>query len=282
MKVFKISVLINIVIGFLAACATLYAGFQRNPQGEFFDPGTGKIVYGHSGLLFLSAFLYVFIWGAVVIAVGWGLHKAIRFTIGKMDILSVKRGKRIIVAVSVAVFLGLALIGVFGHGFAAVGYNLLQWAAEDKNTTLSKILLGLGAPPSPYKEIYYWDYFAEISDTPLHTAAKSGDIELAKALIAHGVALDWCCCTCVTPLHEAIRNRNPEMVKLLLMAGADTKTPYDLTTSVMELAKNSGTPEIVETVAAYEQRLNAGSGENAVSAETCSKHKADCRKPGQK
>ena len=78
MKIFKISILVNIGISFLIACVALYAGFQHNPQGEFHDTSTGVINYGHSSLLFLSWFVFIFILGAIIIALCWGLNKIIQ------------------------------------------------------------------------------------------------------------------------------------------------------------------------------------------------------------
>ncbi len=152
-------------------------------------------------------------------------------------------------------FLSLVFIGFISHGFAAGSYNVLQWAALNQRTTLSKLLLALGAPPSPYKEIYEWDYDAEITDTPLHWAAKSGNVALAQALLEHGASVDWCCCSCVTPLHEAIIGKHSEIVALLLKAGANTDIPYDLSLSVTELAKTKGTKEIVALISAHDRQL---------------------------
>ncbi len=169
--------------------------------------------------------------------------------------MPVKRSKKNYLCF-LGIFFGLVIIGFISHGFAAVSYKILQWTALNQHTTLSKLLLTLGAPPSPYKEIYDWDYFSEITDTPLHSAAKSGNIDLARALIEHGASIDWCCCSCVTPLHDAILNKHPEIVDLLLKAGANTEIPYDLSASVIELARTEGTQEIVELLGSHNKRLN--------------------------
>ena len=177
-----------------------------------------------------------------------------------------KRSKKIILIFAAFVLLGLAFIGFISHGFEAGGYRILQWAALNQHTTISKLLLATGAPPSPYKEIYDWDYFAEITDTPLHSAAKTGNIDLARSLIEHGASIDWCCCSCVTPLHDAIINKHPEIVDLLLKAGANTEIPYDLNASAMDLARKNGTREIVELIASHNERLNIDTAHKQIPA----------------
>jgi ankyrin repeat protein len=167
-----------------------------------------------------------------------------------------KRSKKIVGVAVVFALSGIAFIGFKSHGFAASGYRILQWTAQNQHTTLSELLLACGVPPSPYKEIYDWDYNADITDTPLHSAAKMGNIELARSLIEHHASIDWCCCSCVTPLHEAIINKRTEIVDLLLKSGANTDIPYDLSASVIELAKTKGTPEIVDMILSHEERLN--------------------------
>jgi len=166
-----------------------------------------------------------------------------------------KRRKKIISVIAAIALLGLVFAGYMSQGFAAGGYRILQWAALNQYTNFSRLLLAIGAPPSPYKEIYDWDYFSEISDTPLHSTAKTGDAVLARSLIEHG-AIDWCCCSCVTPLHDGIIYKHPEVVDLLLKAGADTEIPYDLSASVIELARTRGTQEIVAMILSHNQRLN--------------------------
>jgi ankyrin repeat protein len=164
-----------------------------------------------------------------------------------------KRRKKIISVIAALVLLGLVFLGFTSHGFAAGGYRILQWSALNQHTNLSRFLLTIGVPPSPYKEIYDWDYFSEVTDTPLHSAAKAGNIDLARSLIEHGASIDWCCCSCVTPLHDAIIYKHPEVVDLLLEAGADTEISYDLSASVIELARTRGTQEIVDMILSHNQ-----------------------------
>jgi ankyrin repeat protein len=156
-------------------------------------------------------------------------------------------------AVSAVIFSILVFI-YFTNGFSAATYKLLQVSAETGNTRIAELLLAVGTPASPRKSMYEWYYLAELTDAPLHSAAKTGNLALAKSLIAYGANINWCCCSCVTPLHDAIRHKNYEMVNLLLNSGADIKVSYDLTYTVIELAKKESTPEIVGLL---EQRITS-------------------------
>ncbi len=169
-----------------------------------------------------------------------------------------KRRRKILLILAAFVFSVFVVVGVISHGFKAAGYRMLQWSALRHHTALSKLLLAAGAPASPNKEIYEWDYFAEITNTPLHSAAEAGDVELARSLIEHGASLDWCCCSCVTPLHLAIIGKHPETVELLLKAGANTAIAYDLSASVLDLARTRGTPEIAAMIESHDRRLKGG------------------------
>jgi hypothetical protein len=160
--------------------------------------------------------------------------------------------KRSVSVKKIAFLCAILLIAVFiSSGISAGAYKLLQEAAESNNTRAGILLLALGTPASPKKRMYNWYYFAALTDTPLHSAAKNGNLELAQSLIQHGAYVDWCCCSCVTPLHDAIRSKNYEMVKLLLDSRADTNISFDLTLSVLELAKLKSTPEIVKLIEAH-------------------------------
>ena len=56
--------------------------------------------------------------------------------------------------------------------------------------------------------------------TPLHTAAREGNIEIAKALLDNGAKLNVLDEDGLTPLHYAIKYNKPEMVDYLLSRGA--------------------------------------------------------------
>lgn len=61
---------VAIGIAFAVAAFALWAGFQHNPQGEFFDPLTGDVDYLYSGLVFGVWFAPTFL---VAMVIGGGV-----------------------------------------------------------------------------------------------------------------------------------------------------------------------------------------------------------------
>jgi len=55
----KLIISIAFVLGLIGGSFFLFFGFQHNPQGEFFEPMTGKIDFGYSFLIFISWFLII-------------------------------------------------------------------------------------------------------------------------------------------------------------------------------------------------------------------------------
>jgi hypothetical protein len=59
------------------AALMLWAGFQDNNQGEFFDPQSGTIDWSYSALLFFSWFIAIFVPIAGIGALlEWRRHKS--------------------------------------------------------------------------------------------------------------------------------------------------------------------------------------------------------------
>ena len=71
-----------LLAGVAAGTALMFAAFDHNPQGEFWDPQTGEIVYGPTLLVFFAwfvvAFTYVFAAGSAVYVVFRLGHGAVR------------------------------------------------------------------------------------------------------------------------------------------------------------------------------------------------------------
>lgn len=61
----------------------------------------------------------------------------------------------------------------------------------------------------------------QYQDLPLHIAAATGNLEIARLLLSHGAEVDSHDSDRSTPLHVAAVRRQPEMVALLLAKGAD-------------------------------------------------------------
>lgn len=64
--------------GVLVASLMLIIGFDHNPQGEFFDPGSGSINWGYTLLLFSVWFAIGTAVAGMLAAMGWGLKSGLR------------------------------------------------------------------------------------------------------------------------------------------------------------------------------------------------------------
>jgi ankyrin repeat protein len=108
-------------------------------------------------------------------------------------------------------------------GEAEVDYTLLQWAGRYKNGSILQLLLGFEIPALSVEN------FASI-----HLAAENGDAQATRILLQHGACpnepatweiggLDLL----LMPLHHAARGGDPEVIRELLAAGAglDSKSP---------------------------------------------------------
>jgi hypothetical protein len=93
------------------------------------------------------------------------------------------------------------------------------------------------------------------SNRPLAVGAEHGHLDIVELMLAAGARVDACCCSCATALHYAIRGGYPKIVARLLDAGADPDRLYDGTLAPLELARQSGNPEIVRLL---EQRVTIG------------------------
>ena len=62
---------------------------------------------------------------------------------------------------------------------------------------------------------------------PLHSAAASGQLEIARSLLAHGANPNSVQADGFVPLHAAAQNGQIEMVELLLSYGANLKIPTE-------------------------------------------------------
>lgn len=90
------------------------------------------------------------------------------------------------------------------------------------------------------------------SNRPLAVAAEHGHLDVVELLLASGATPDWCCCACTTALHYAVRGGHAKIVARLLHAGADPRRRREGKETPLELARQSGNPEIVRIL---EERL---------------------------
>jgi ankyrin repeat protein len=81
---------------------------------------------------------------------------------------------------------------------------------------------------------------------PLHSAAASRSLEIARLLLEHGADPDARQNDDFTPLHEAAANGQLEMVSLLLAHGADVNLSQKSGRTALSFAQNAGHQEVVE------------------------------------
>jgi ankyrin len=89
-----------------------------------------------------------------------------------------------------------------------------------------------------------------VGDTPLHSAAHAGRINIVACLIKAGAEIDCKNSHEQTPLHYAIAFEHPRIVECLLKAGADPKTKMSDGTSALELAYKVGNKQIIDLLKA--------------------------------
>ena len=166
---------------------------------------------------------------------------------------------------------------------AASGTSALVVAAHSGHGTLSALLLEAGADPGA----------ADAGYTALHAAVLRGDLELVRALLAHGanpdavlqrgtparrVSADWTLrhnMIGATPFWLAARFREPEILRILAEHGADPLIAKDGETAVMAAIQGGTTrgrfgiqppdpnEEARRTTDAVARALDAGADVNA-------------------
>ncbi len=81
---------------------------------------------------------------------------------------------------------------------------------------------------------------------PLHSAAASRSLEIARLLLEHGADPDSRQLDDFTPLHEAAANGQLELVSLLLAHGADVNLSQKPGQTALDFAQKAGHQEVVE------------------------------------
>ena len=81
---------------------------------------------------------------------------------------------------------------------------------------------------------------------PLHDAAKEGDLEKAKSLIAEGSDVNVKTGTGTTPLHYAADRGHRDVVELLISKGANVNAVDNMGATPMYFAQNKGHKDVAE------------------------------------
>ena len=104
--------------------------------------------------------------------------------------------------------------------FSPDGFRPLGLAAFFGQTEAALLLMEKGADPHGISRNTQ-------RVAPLHSAASSDAIQVARELIARGADVNARQQSGYIPLHAAVQNGSVEMVRLLLRAGADCSAPND-------------------------------------------------------
>lgn len=80
--------------------------------------------------------------------------------------------------------------------------------------------------------------------TPLHHAAYSGDLKLAKTLVSKGANVNARNKDGATPLHLALKRGHRDVAKLLINKGADVNAKDDKGLTPLSVAIVRGQPEM--------------------------------------
>jgi ankyrin repeat protein len=90
----------------------------------------------------------------------------------------------------------------------------------------------------------------DVGDTPLHSAARWGRINIVKMLIEAGAEIDSGNVLNQTPLHYAVVYQHPEVVKALLAAGANPSIKTSKNLDAVQLAEKVAGQEILTLLTA--------------------------------
>ena len=89
----------------------------------------------------------------------------------------------------------------------------------------------------------------EFGNTPLHIAARMGEIDHVELLIANGANVDAIGEDGATPLHDAAGYGRVAVVKALLAAGANTAVKDEEDMTAEESARDLGQTEAADAIA---------------------------------
>lgn len=122
--------------------------------------------------------------------------------------------------------------------FSSDGFQALGLAAFFSRATAARLLIEAGAEvDTPSQNPFHV--------TPLHSAAASGNLEIAGLLLENGADANARQQSGFTPLHSAAQNGQVEMAKLLLEHGADIQAVNEAGQNALAIAEANDRSEMV-------------------------------------
>ena len=97
------------------------------------------------------------------------------------------------------------------------------------------------------------DQRGAVDDTPLHIAARKGDLEDIAILVAPGADINAWGDLHYTPLHSAAMTGQITAVRKLLELGGNPALPNEFSETPLQVARNGGHEEIVSLLASYQK-----------------------------
>jgi ankyrin repeat protein len=124
------------------------------------------------------------------------------------------------------------------RAWAPDGFTALQLAAFFGHPEIVALLLDRGADVRAVAR-------NDMGVMPLHAACASGQVDVARMLLAHGAPIDAAEHGGYTPLHEAAGRGDVALARLLLGHGADPALPKADGQTPRDLAAAKGDDELV-------------------------------------
>ncbi len=138
----------------------------------------------------------------------------------------------------ILIIVSLPIVALVGWVMASRNDLLYTMVMSNTYPMAVNVLLTCGADANTNSSIY--------GRTPLHEAAYTGNIEMAKLLIEHGAEINIADKDGKTPLHEAAGRGKLEVAKLLIEHGADVNATDRLSATPLRNAESCGDTKIAE------------------------------------
>ncbi|KAK2707248.1 hypothetical protein QYM36_015063 [Artemia franciscana] len=144
--------------------------------------------------------------------------------------------------------------GATVDAFTSDGGTPLGWSVIEREVSVTKYLLEQGANPNLE--------FDQSQCTPLHYAAKDGELEICHLLLLSGALMDALDASKWTPLHSAARYGNLEICRLLISSGAAVIALDDYKWTPIHYAARYNKLDICQLLASNGAEINCLTSKN--------------------